>query len=93
MKTHLLFTTHPHSVRESYLEHLCTASGFGLTMLAAGFACLLHGLFPFWFERTGSDAIRRLHERMVVNRTRAAASTAATNREHAANLKAHAALK
>jgi len=69
MKTPQLFTSHPQSVGESYTEHLCSATGFGLTMLVAGFACLLHGLFPFWFERTGSNAILRLHERMVTNRS------------------------
>jgi hypothetical protein len=70
MKTPTLFTSHPSSVGESYAEHFRSASGFGLTMLVAGMACLLHGVFPFLFERTGSEAIRRLYGRMVLNRTR-----------------------
>jgi hypothetical protein len=70
MKTPALFTSHPRSVGETYGEHLRSATGFGLTMLFAGLACLLHGVFPFLFERTGSNAIGRLYERMVVNRMR-----------------------
>ena len=62
------FTEHPASVGESYAEHLKTASGFGFTMMASGFACLIHGLVPWLFARTGSAAITRLHDRMVTNR-------------------------
>ena len=79
MKTPALFTRHPASVGESYAGHLRSAGGFGLTMLVAGLACLLHGLFPFLFERTGSEAIRRLYERMVLNRSRMAPPVHAVN--------------
>ncbi len=72
MNTPRIFTTHPRSVGESYAQHLRSATSFGMTMLGAGLACLLHGVFPFLFERTGSDAIRRLYDRMVLNRSRLA---------------------
>ena len=62
------FTEHPASVDETYGDHFITTSGFGVTMLVAGCACLLHGIFPFWFGRTGSDAITTLHRRMVTHR-------------------------
>jgi hypothetical protein len=62
------FTDHPASVGESYLEHLGRATAFGLRMMCAGLACLLHGLLPFLFQRTGSRAISELHERMVTHR-------------------------
>jgi len=62
------FTEHPASVNETYGEHFLTASGFGVTMVVAGLACLLHGIFPFWFGRTGSNAITVLHRRMVSHR-------------------------
>ncbi|MEO0419445.1 MAG: DUF6356 family protein [Pseudomonadota bacterium] len=65
-----LFVEHPATVGESYLEHLQAASGFGLKMVTAGFACLLHGLLPFLFIRTGSEAVTELHERMVTKRRR-----------------------
>jgi hypothetical protein len=65
-----LFNEHPHSVGESYGEHLVVAGGFGMTMIVAGLACLAHGLFPALFERTGSAAIERLHAAMLVKRSR-----------------------
>ena len=62
------FTDHPASVGESYLQHLGRAFGFGTRMIGAGVACLLHGLMPFLFVRTGSRAISELNDRMVVSR-------------------------
>lgn len=64
------FTDHPASVGESYGEHFLHASGFGLRMVLGGLACILHGFLPFLFVRTGSDQIRTLHGRMVVNRSK-----------------------
>ncbi len=65
-----LFTDHPASVGETYGEHLQVAGGFGLRMILGGIACLLHGLLPFLFTRTGSSTIALLHERMVISRRR-----------------------
>ena len=62
------FTEHPASVGESYGEHLFRAVNFGTRMVFAGLACLLHGVLPFLFVRTGSRAIAELNDRMVVNR-------------------------
>lgn len=65
---HRLFLDHPRTVGESYGEHLVMASGFGLSMILAGLACIIHGLVPGCFVTTGSDTVERLHRRMVVNR-------------------------
>jgi hypothetical protein len=65
------FTDHPASVGESYGEHMGRAICFGTRMMFAGFACLVHGVLPFLFVRTGSRAIVELNERMVVKRGRA----------------------
>jgi hypothetical protein len=74
-----LFTAHPASVNESYGEHLLQASSFGTRMILAGLACLVHGVLPFLFVRTGSTAITALHTRMVTSRRRQpAADSAAT---------------
>jgi uncharacterized membrane protein len=62
------FTEHPASVGESYGEHLGRALYFGLRMVFAGIACLVHGVLPFVFMRTGSRAITELNDRMVANR-------------------------
>lgn len=59
---------HLESVDETYLEHMGHAFGFGRRMVAAGLACLVHGIMPGLFVTTGSSAIRELHDRMVVNR-------------------------
>ncbi len=64
------FTEHPSSVGESYLQHLACAFGFSLKMIGGGIACLLHGLLPFLFVRTGSKCIDELHHRMVTHRDR-----------------------
>ena len=54
------FVDHPQSVGESYGEHFAMATGFGLRLIAAGLACLVHAWVPAWFTRTGSRAVRDL---------------------------------
>jgi Family of unknown function (DUF6356) len=68
--TRLSFTEHPASVGETYGEHLASASGFAARLACASAACLVHGLLPFLFTRTGSGIINELHARMVLNRSR-----------------------
>ena len=65
-----MFVQHPASVGESYTEHMGMAFSFGARMITAGAACLLHGLIPALFTRTGSAAIDELHTKMVTNRVR-----------------------
>ena len=50
---------------ESYGEHFANASTFGFRMILGGFACLVHAVFPFLCQTTGSETIRRLHRRMT----------------------------
>lgn len=52
-----IFTDHPHSIGETYLHHLKFASLFGMKMMAGGIACLLHAIFPFLFQKTGSNLL------------------------------------
>ena len=68
------FTKHPSDVGETYTEHFAVASSFGAAMIIGGLACMVHAVLPFLCTTTGSATIRRLHDRMVVNRTRAAQS-------------------
>ena len=65
-----LFTDHPASVGETYSQHLCSAWYFSAHMLFGAFCCFMHGLLPFLFEKTGSNRIAHLHDRMIVNRSR-----------------------
>jgi hypothetical protein len=63
-----LFTEHPASVDETYLQHFISALGFGTKMIVAGVACMVHGLLPALFVTRGSDTVSALHDRMVVSR-------------------------
>jgi len=73
------FTEHPASVGESYREHFVMASGFSLVMLKAAFCCGVHAILPFAFEKTGSDCITELYDRMVTNRNRVEAEKRAAS--------------
>ncbi len=72
------FTDHPATVGETYWQHLASAWGFSWRMMLASLACLVHALLPFLFVKTGSQAITRLHDRMVMNRHRHAAAMQAS---------------
>ncbi len=60
-----LFTDHPDSVGETYLEHMGVALSFAGPLLLAGAAALVPAVLPFLCERTASTAVKRLHARMV----------------------------
>jgi hypothetical protein len=66
-----LFVDHPHTLGESYWQHQAHATRFGTTLIAAGFACLVHGVIPALFARTGSSTVAALHEQMRVRMGRA----------------------
>ena len=70
MRITKVFTEHPATVGESYLEHLRTALGFSLTMIRSAVCCAIHAFLPFLFTTTGSRAIEDLHRRMVRQRSR-----------------------
>lgn len=65
-----LFTEHPDSVGENYVQHMGSAFSFALTMLIGSLACFVHGVLPFLFTTTGKQTILKLHHRMVTHRHR-----------------------
>ncbi len=65
-----LFFDHPASVDETYAQHLAAASGFALRLMAGALACLVHAVVPFFFAKTSSAIVEKLHDRMVANRRR-----------------------
>ena len=65
-----LFTDHPATVGESYVEHMGMAGSFAWRLWAAAIACTIHAILPFLFEKTGSRLIDELHGEMVTNRDR-----------------------
>jgi hypothetical protein len=59
-----LFLDHPRSVDESYFEHLLFAGGFELRLLGAGLAALVHAMIPCLFEKTASQMITQMHDKI-----------------------------
>ena len=55
-----LFTDHPNQMGESYIEHLICASMYGVRMIFAGFAAIIHSIFPFLFQTTASDLAKEI---------------------------------
>ena len=55
-----LFTDHPESIGETYLQHLYFAGLFGLQMVLGGLACITHAIFPFLFKDTASNYLLRM---------------------------------
>lgn len=62
------FTEHPAAVGETYGEHLATAMSYSWPLLRAALATGVHAFLPFCFEKTGSESITRLHERLQASR-------------------------
>ena len=62
------FQEHPASVGETYRVHCRHAAGFGWEMLRGSLACFVHALFPWACTTTGSGVVKRLNDRMVINR-------------------------
>lgn len=58
------FTHHPNSVGESYGEHFGVATRFGATMILGGIGAILHGVFPWMFDTTGSRTVTRLYQQI-----------------------------
>jgi hypothetical protein len=62
------FTRHPNAVGESYGQHFGVATRFGATMIIGGICAILHGVFPWLFETTGSRTVTRLYQQ-IANRS------------------------
>ena len=71
------FTAHPREVGESYLEHCLFACRYGAKMTWGGIAAVVHGVFPFLFQATGSRITRELNATLEQSRARAAARASA----------------
>ena len=59
-----IFQRHPCSVGQSYSEHLGFAALMGVEMVFGGIWCLIHAVFPWMFERTASDIVTEINERI-----------------------------
>ena len=70
------FTEHPHAIGETYFEHMGMAAWFGVRLIVAGLACLVHAIFPFLCVATGSYHVRALYAEMTQRQTMAQTRTA-----------------
>jgi hypothetical protein len=59
------FTKHPASLGETYPEHIRLSLGYAVSLLGAALAAFADAVFPFVFQMTASQAVRRLYERMT----------------------------
>ena len=55
-----IFTEHPQSIGETYFQHFKYALIFGGYMLIGGLACIIHAIFPFLFQKTGSNIMLKI---------------------------------
>ena len=56
-----LFTNHPHSVGETYFEHMRKAMKVAFKVQVVVFIILIHSVFPFLFEHLGSEEIEKIN--------------------------------
>lgn len=56
-----LFTEHPNSVGETYLEHMWFALRYSFKLCLCSIASLIHAFFPFLFTTWTSQKIEYLN--------------------------------
>ena len=59
-----LFIEHPHSVDETYFQHMKFALKFSLTLFWAAGAALIHAFVPALCEKTASEKICAMYDRI-----------------------------
>ncbi len=52
-----IFTEHPKSVGETYIQHLFNALRYALAFLLLFFIAFIHAILPFLFKKTASDIV------------------------------------
>ena len=56
------FTKHPHSVGETYLEHMKIALSTAIKIQLVVLIIAIHAIFAFLFEKTGGDEIEKINK-------------------------------
>ena len=56
-----LFRQHPTEQGTTYGQHFLKASAMACQMAKGSTVLFVHAVFPFWFQRTGSDTVDQLH--------------------------------
>ena len=63
-----LFNHHPQAVGQTYGEHFYNAFSYGTNSCLSGVVFMVHSIFPFIFEDTGSNMIHELNEKLEKKR-------------------------
>ena len=61
-----IFTDHPQSVGESYLQHFIFALSTGVKLIFWGLIAIIHAILPFTFKTFVSQRIIRLHDKIKI---------------------------
>ena len=62
------FTKHPHSVGETYLEHMWNALKVVFQLQIISLLIYVHAFLPFLFEHNGSDGLEKIHKELQKRR-------------------------
>jgi len=57
-----IFKDHPNKVGETYFEHFLKAFGFGIKLMLISIRVFIHAIFPWCFEHSTSDRIKKLND-------------------------------
>ena len=55
---------HLKDVNETYVCHFIKAAGFAVNTFLVSLVFLVHAIFPFLFERTGSTQLQRILDKI-----------------------------
>ena len=58
------FTRHPHSIGETYLEHMKIALSTSIKIQLVVLTIVVHAILPFLFEHTGSDELNKINKEL-----------------------------
>lgn len=53
-------SSHLKQINEKYFEHMLYAQKYGLKLILAGIACMIHGLIPDIFVTTASQTMESI---------------------------------
>jgi hypothetical protein len=59
-----IFTKHPNSIGESYMQHLIKGVGFSIKLIVISCKAFIHAIMPCFFENSASDKVAELNDVM-----------------------------
>lgn len=57
-----IFTKHPNSIGETYLQHLLKGVGFSMKLILVSLKVFIHAILPCLFENSASDKVAELND-------------------------------